>query len=289
MKLFPSLKQPYLYYYGEEGLLKSTFFIFGFFFLFTYFFEPFNVNITEQRFDFLLICTIHGLIASLFFLLYSSVINTFSPEEKWTLGKEVLFLTGLLFLIGLGNFLVRNFIYNNPHNLSFHYLTEELSHTLLVGLLLILIAVPLNFIRLYNKNRNTAASFEHTRRTDNKESLSKAVGIKAQTQADNFDLQIEHFIYAKAGGNYVEFIFNKEGVTNTELKRISLKELEEQLKNFPEIVKTHRSYLINILKIEKVTGNAQGYSLKMQDLKEQLPVSRGKLDYFTNAYRQFQQ
>ena len=290
MDLLLTLRQPYLYYYGKEGLLKRAFFIFSFFFLFTYFFEPFNVNLAEQKFDFFLICSIHGLIASLFFLLYSSIINAFSNEEKWTLGKEISFLTGLLFLVGLGNFLARNFIYSNPNNFSIHYLVEELTHTLLVGLLLILIAVPLNFIRLYKKNNKNAATFEEIR-SEGVEDISPktVVGIKAQTQADNFDLEIERFVYAKAAGNYVEFILMQGGDTNTELKRISLKELEEQLKNLPEIVKTHRSYLINMQKVKKVTGNAQGYSLKMRGLKEQLPVSRGKLEYFTNAYRQFQQ
>ena len=289
MYLLSTLGQPYLYYYSRKGLLKRSLFIFSFFFLFTYFFEPFDVNISEQKFDFYLICAIHGLLASLILYFYSGIISIFSVEDKWTLGKEISFLTGLLFIIGLGNFLIRSFIYNNSENLSFHYLGEELTHTLLVGLLLILIAVPLNFIRLYNKNNKEAATFEDVSRNTDIGSLSKPVSITTQTFADNFDFEVENFVYAKAAGNYVEFIFTIDGNVNTELKRISLKELEEQLRMFPAIMKTHRSYLINVQKIEKVTGNAQGYYLKMPNIKEQLPVSRGRLEYFTNAFRQFQQ
>ena len=285
MKFLHTLRQPYIYYYGKKRLLKRTLFIFTFFFLFTYFFEPFSVNLAEQKADFFLICVIHGLIASSLFFIYSSIINIVSLEEKWTIGKEILFLTGLLILIGLGNFLVRSFIYNNSENLSFHYLGEELSHTLLVGLLLILIAVPLNFIRLYNKNNKEAARIESVGKNNDRKVLSKLVSVKAQTQADNFDFKIEHFVYAKAAGNYVEFILTQEGNIRTELKRISLKELEEQLREFPEIVKSHRSYLINLQKIKRVTGNAQGYTLKMQDVKELLPVSRGRLENFNNAFR----
>ncbi|AVR44589.1 LytTR family transcriptional regulator [Christiangramia fulva] len=286
MKLIHTLKQPYTYYYNQKDLPLETLIVFTFFFFFTYLFEPFNVNSSEHVFNFFFICSIHGLVAAFLFFIYFSINNLRPEEEKWNLGKEITHLIFLLLLVGFGNYLIRPIIYNNPDNISIFYLWEEILHTWLVGILLILFIIPLNFIRLYKSNSKKAAKlgaspFEHT-------ITSKTFRIHTQTQIDTFDLNVEKLMFAKAEGNYVEFVLEGEDLQLTkEVKRISLKELEDQLKNCSWIVKTHRSYLLNLNKIEKISGNAQGYSILLNNTDIQIPVSRSNLKKFNVVYNQF--
>ena len=49
--------------------------------------------------------------------------------------------------------------------------------------------------------------------------------------------------------------------------------LERQL-NETAIKRTHRSYLVNLERVTEVSGNAQGYRLKVRDSEREIPLSR---------------
>ncbi|MGY0037324.1 LytTR family DNA-binding domain-containing protein [Pedobacter sp. NJ-S-72] len=103
---------------------------------------------------------------------------------------------------------------------------------------------------------------------------------------DNFNLDIDNLLFVKADGNYIEL--NNSGCSqlSAELKRISLTQFETQISAYPYIFRCHRAYLVNMLKIEKITGNSQGYLLYFNDTKARVPVSRKYLDSFNSYYEQ---
>jgi len=41
-----------------------------------------------------------------------------------------------------------------------------------------------------------------------------------------------------------------------------------------EIFRCHKSYIVNKVKIDSITGNAAGYKLKLKDYSEYIPISR---------------
>lgn len=273
--------QPYPYYYSNKSLTRLTGVIFLLCFCFVFFFQPFNVEISEHRMHYALISFIHAGLASLIFYSYFSLINlTGIKEDNWNLGKEIIHLGLVLVIIGLGNFLIRDLIYDNPGNWSFTYFLEELNHTFLVGILLILLLVPLNFMRKYHQNSKAAAKWKPTHSLPHNEVPLDTVQINTKVKADDFQLIINEFLYARAEGNYVEF--HLEGNRKL-LKRLPMKVLEDQLKDFPKIVKTHRSFLVNTTKIIAVSGNAQGYQLKVRDHPSTIPVARGMVPAFLAA------
>ena len=57
------------------------------------------------------------------------------------------------------------------------------------------------------------------------------------------------------------------------LLRSSLSRLEKQIDQ-PHIVRCHRSYVVNINRVERVTGNAQGYKLHLFAGQFLIPVAR---------------
>ncbi|MDX1753504.1 MAG: LytTR family DNA-binding domain-containing protein [Salinimicrobium sediminis] len=277
------LRQPYPYYFTQDKLGKLALAICVPAFLFVYLFEPFNVNPEEHKMAYFWISFIHVAVSSLVLYGCYSLVNLLKiEEEKWTLGKEIAGLALVLLFMGIANFLIRDLFYDNHHNWSFRYLLEEVRNTFLVGILLVLLLVPLNFARIYSRNSGKAASFE-TPAKENNIPPRGGVEICTQVKSDDFSLQVEDFLFARAEGNYVEFYLTGEQNKKL-LKRIAMKELEQQLSSFPQIIKTHRSYLVNLQKVTSVAGNAQGYQLSLEQFPSTVPVSRGMIHKFDKVF-----
>ena len=84
-------------------------------------------------------------------------------------------------------------------------------------------------------------------------------------------------LFVKTDGNYIELYF-KDG--NKILRRTTIKKLESIIKQEVFILKTHRSYLVNINYVDTVSGNAQGYKLQLKNYSEKIPVSRNMISTF---------
>ncbi len=276
------LRQPYPFYY--EG--RTYFYILGILFLmglgFNYFFRPFDINTAEHKMSYFLISFIHTLTAIAVFLLLFIFLK-WSPNitKSWNVKKEIITLTVFLFVTGIGQFLIRDIIYDNPNNWSFRYLFEEVRNTFLVGILFIAILVPANFNWLYHRNSLRANTLK-PKNTDAEN--NRKIFVKTHLKGDDFYLESHEFIFARSEGNYVEIALLKEGKAQKLLKRISIKDLENQLAALHYILRTHRSYLVNLNFVSNVTGNAQGYRLGLNGSDEIVAVSRKMIPLFEDRY-----
>ena len=285
MNIETYIKQPYPFYYEE---LKKVLFILCCLaivsFLFTYLFEPFNVNVAEHKINSLWIVVLHSVIPIPIAFVYVYFLKkSVKKIENWTLGKEFLHLAIILFLIGLASFLIRDFIYTNPDNWSLRYLWEEIRNTFLVGSLLLIIILPLNLERLIYKHSTVL------KKIPIKQQNTKEVNTIAQIQTpiieEKFELDIQTFLFAKVDGNYLEIFYNTSNGFEKHLKRLTLKEFDDQLSTFPFIFKVHRSYIVNLKAITSISGNAQGYVLNIKDYtKGTIPVSRSRIQDFNRLY-----
>lgn len=274
------LHQPYPFYYRGRSLVIISVFILIAIFLFNYLFKPFDVYEPEHRMSFAMICLIHAAVPSILYFLFFYILQLAPKiDEGWNVQKEIIAVVSLLLLIGTGQFLVRDIIYDNPDNWSWRYFFEEWRNTILVGILFSFVFVPLNFNRLYRSNQAHAKQLKPLD-DNNVPAQQTAVAIQTQVKADDFLLDAGQLLFARAEKNYVEFYLRDQGNSHKLLKRISMKELEAKLLHLPFLMKTHRSYLVNLLAVETVTGNAQGYKLKLKDHAELVPVSRNLIPAF---------
>ncbi len=281
-KLSVFLKQPYPFYY--RGKL-FVFFVITVFLLsmgFNYFFKPFNVYVPEHKMDYFWISLIHSLTPVFVTFPFVPFFKNAKTNEKWTVGKELLLIGIFLLLIGIFQFLIRDIIYDNPNNWSWMYFFEEIRNTFLVGILMMSLLTSLNFNRLNRQNIKKAGALLVGKKVIS--SIPSSTYIKTQSKGDNFSLDTTSFIYAKAEGNYVELYMSNNPNANKLLKRITIKDLASQLSSASHIIKTHRSYLVNLQYVEKVTGNAQGYRLQLKASKELIPVSRNMISLFEEQF-----
>ncbi|MCF6288166.1 MAG: LytTR family transcriptional regulator DNA-binding domain-containing protein [Proteobacteria bacterium] len=59
-----------------------------------------------------------------------------------------------------------------------------------------------------------------------------------------------------------------------------MKHLKNQLSGLDFIIRTHRSYLINLNAVTNISGNAQGFKLQFNDPDIAAHVSRKMIDEF---------
>ena len=279
---FTSTPYPYLYRHLSK-VWKILVLIFVLSFMFSYFFEPFEVNRAEHKVDYFWICVIHALHPMLIALLYFSIYNRFlKNDSRWSIGKEAKHLSILLVLFGLGSFLIRDLIYDKPDNWELRYLIEELSNTLGVGILLLLIVLPVNLKRLQHKYHIGEKAFPLPllQSTDQ----NNCIEIISSISSENFELDISKLLYVKVDGNYLDLFIKYEEGLEKKIIRQSLKTLSNQLQNYPHIFQSHRSYLVNLTFVESVSGNAQGFSLKLTDIASCIPVSRSQVKDFRQRF-----
>jgi hypothetical protein len=274
------LRQPYPYYYFRINLFRLAVTAFAIIFIFLLAFKPFIVNPTEQRVSYWLICAIHAFLPALVFSIYfffADGLLSETTKERWSLGVEIMHLCILFFLFGVASFLVRDIIYTNPDNWSWHYFTEEVKNTFLGGTLISLLLILLNFYRLYSRSQQEAIKINQQLHPPVSDVVS-TMSITTNVKSDDFVLDLTSFLFARSSGNYME-VYSKTGTgTTKQLKRLTLAQLEAQLSS--RALRTHRSYLVNPRHIIHVSGNAQGYELSFSGTDLKAPVSRSNIPAF---------
>lgn len=256
---------PYRYH---KNLAKLVVLQFLLVFLFLYLFRPFGYDPDKHYFNYAVTCLFQACSPALIVYCYFLILNRSNKGAvalRWTLGLQLLHLILVLFLIGLASFFLRTLIYKGTNHLSWSNLVTELKNVYLAGSLFVVYLLAFG-------NKNTSKP------------LIKAspcsIPIKTETKKDDFTLHSEHFVYAKSEGNYIDLYTKDQELLKKDLKRISLKNLNAQLKQNPQFVRCHRAYLVNTNHIVKITGNAQGYLLSVNGAAEKIPVSRTYLPVF---------
>ncbi|UII19609.1 LytR/AlgR family response regulator transcription factor [Fulvivirga ligni] len=231
-----------------------------------------------------MISVIHALVAVVDLFVISVMIRLFNAEDTWHIGKEIGFILVLLLLVGISQFLIRDIVYDNPSNWSFGYFFEEIKNAYLVGILFFLILLPLNFTRLNNRHIKNAQRINALSNFSKSDKPSE-VFIETKLKSESLRFDITNFLFARADGNYIEIFIDQHGLVTKNILRMTIKDLESDLDSFSNIVKTHRSYIVNINHINEVSGNAQGYKLTIKHSDQVVPVSRAMIHHFNTLIK----
>jgi hypothetical protein len=222
------------------------------------------------------ICIAFGAITVIFGGIFAQVrrrfINIPSDVPSWTLWKWITETILLVCWIAFGNFLLLKVIYPSmPFNIM-SYLSIARG-TLIVGIFPIVVSGLLIQLRALKINQALADGIvltDHEQQSKFLEFvLSKGHSIKVDSS---------RFLYAESMHNYVSIhFFDAHGQAQSELLRNTLANILE-LTAGTNIVRSHRSFLVNLDLVEEVNGNAQGLKLGLSDLAEvEIPVSRAHI------------
>lgn len=95
---------------------------------------------------------------------------------------------------------------------------------------------------------------------------------------ESLGLAPEAVLYMKSELNYVNVVYLADGREEKRMIRSTLKQAESSCSDYPFIRRCHRTYIVNVRQIERISGNSQGYRARLSCCREEIPVSRQYAD-----------
>ena len=103
------------------------------------------------------------------------------------------------------------------------------------------------------------------------------------TTNETVTLQVSDLLYIEAVGNYVKVYHLRDGAVRADMLRATSKQIEEELRDYPMIVRCHRAFLVNLAQIDQVIYKSGNMQLVMKLCPESIPVSRSKISLIKEA------
>lgn len=279
-KTFVKLKEdfPFTMVFKNEliSFLKSSFILMLLFYVLGFFNKEQSIFYYFSGFFFTLFATF------LFnYFLNLKVILPLIDVEKWCLWKEI--ARRLFFLIVY----IFNVILYIDYSLNINYSKVDFSQFLtlsfIIGSVPIVIKIFIIRNKLLRKSLVDAELLQKkiTLHQSEKKEIVEELIIKSNIINEVFKIDAKAVLYIKSNQNYISIYYLKENIVKSHLLRISLINALRQIET-ENIMQCHRSYLVNINSIEKITGNAQGLKLELQH-NITVPVSRSFVKEFKTS------
>ncbi len=200
-------------------------------FVFLWFPEPFELDDLSVQKK-LAVIPFYGLFGGLSYVIALSYqIVVFKKHEKWTISNEIICL---FFALSVASFFMYCVYYSGIENKALAY--SYVNYTLKIYLpSLIIIAPFIGFGRLLIAKWFAVNNNNDTLNSDK-------IIIKGKGKQDFIRLKNTNLVYIMSSDNYVKIYYVENQEMKSKLIRGSLFEIEKQ---FPWLLKTHRSYIIN--------------------------------------------
>ncbi|MFD2573504.1 LytR/AlgR family response regulator transcription factor [Spirosoma soli] len=258
--------------------------------LFLVAFQPFGLNSWETPNRFWKIMgfgLVSFIITAFNFLFWQRLFPKQFSDQHWTVGRQILLITFNILLIAIGNRLYLEWHLGEGEHGGLDWISMILV-TFLVSVFPVTGLVLLRYITQLKKYSQAAGELRvHANsvsiypkrvsvgdgKPDEIASNHESITLIADNDKDTITLPAQDLLCIESSDNYCTVVYLKNGQQAKPLLRSSLSRLESQI-NVPYIVRCHRSYIVNLDRVERVTGNAQGYKLHLLDGQLQVPVAR---------------
>jgi DNA-binding LytR/AlgR family response regulator len=104
--------------------------------------------------------------------------------------------------------------------------------------------------------------------------LNKSIDFISENNAEHLSLLIGEVVFIKSADNYVEIVYMEGNNFKKKLIRNTLKNIEFQIKQYTNFIRSHRICIVNTHYIEKLVIAFNSHSLLIKGYDEHLPVSR---------------
>ena len=275
MKLITWLNRPYPLIEDPRYKLVITLSFGLFVSLFLVIYRPFGAggDIEGHKFFYLMgfgMPVSAGVAASYFVL--PRFLPSFFNAEQWQVKKEILFVASCFLIISL-----LNYSYHKVVGASFapqRSWLEFFGLSLSIGIFPLMVWVFLVELKFHMRKPFIAHPIAPQWEQDADEKGQDIMIIPETAKAPPLKLRVEDFLFAKSDNNYTTFFFLENKKLEKRLLRITLKKVESQVAEHSEIIRCHRTYLVNKSKIRCTKGNARSLTIQLEGYEGAIPVSR---------------
>lgn len=97
------------------------------------------------------------------------------------------------------------------------------------------------------------------------------------TTSEKIALNISDLLFIETVGNYVKVCHLRDDQVRTDMLRATSKQMEDDLHNYPMIVRCHRAFLVNLAQVEQIVTKSGSMQLIIKHSHDNIPVSRSNV------------
>jgi len=280
--MFENLNQPYPFNNNFKHNVKTIGLVAMGFMLLMFYFQPFGINFLELEGEGYFVLGTCLMIAGTLFantLILPGIMPKVFDSSRWTILKEMVWNIWLFSNLYV-SFTLTAWFFNR-----LQYADLPIFR---IGALALLPLVLFNLISYNHALKDTMVtvldnSRKHWFREEKPERVvPQDFQIVAENGKDIFSAHLEDILVFHSSGNYIEIFWIDNQVKRKKLFRQTFAFVEQYMKEKSEFKKCHRCWLVNLSRIDALSGNSRGYFIEMNKLGFQVPVSRN----YINAFRE---
>jgi hypothetical protein len=246
--------------------------------LFLFIFRPFGAHAIISSWEVLRVAALFGLVTAAGLMLSGGMMRLFphyAHEQRWTVGKELLEMLLSICIIAVLNLFAAYGLWGVPLTLT--RFGQWLLVTGMVAGAPILVSVALTqhqLMRRYRMEARQLSAALHPQAPAQEAPSDPLITLSGENQSERLTLRRSELCYLEAADNYVAVWYLQGTQLQRLLLRSPLKRMEAALAAHPQLFRCHRAYLVNLDRVQEISGNAQGYRLHLAGVETPVPVSR---------------
>jgi hypothetical protein len=240
-------------------------------------FRPFGLdNLPYQMAKQIPIYFGYGLITLLICTMADFIIKpafpVFFDELRWTVKKNIVWVVFLVLFISVGSLFYSNAL--GFTGISGSSLLQFQFYIVFVTVIPVTLITLLNRFWLLNRNlRYVKLMNESLLKPVIKPAIDSTLYFSSENEKEILKISPDQFLFAEAADTFTDIVYIENGIVKRNLLQSTLSRIEEaNASDF--VIRIHRAYLVNLYKVSKVSGNAQGYRLIFENVDETVPVSK---------------
>lgn len=244
--------------------------------LFLIIFQPFRVHLLGE--NLVVFCFGFGLISTFSLIFILSTIpkvfkNYFNPESR-TIFKQFILLNISVITIASIAYPYNTYIRQSINQVYIAGYFKILLYSYAIGIFPILFW--LYFDELISRKNRKIISNEVNLLKKEKEinNSNELITLTSKDTKDIISFNLDYLIYIKSEGNYVTIYTLDNDLIKEKVFRTTLNKLTEEFSLQNNIIRCHKSYIVNTNYIDSFSGNARGYFIKIYGSYIKIPVSR---------------
>lgn len=240
-------------------------------FLFLLFFQPFNIHNPDFNNRLIILSTFGAItlvLLSIFRLVIPSIFSTAFSEARWTIGKEI--LIDLLFVI-----------FNSVAFSFFARYVGKIPITFHTAIIIVIISIAaasvlvvINQLYLLRQKVEQLSKDSTLKQNEADKKAPSKIEFESENKTDYFQVLTEQLILIKSASNYVEVVYRQNDKVHKKLIRNTMQKIEKLFAPYPEMIRCHRSFIVNKNYIQKVERGPNGLVLFMSDYPQEIHTSR---------------
>lgn len=242
-------------------------------FLFLLFFQPFNIQNPDFNNQLIILATFGAItlvLLSIFRLVIPSIFSRAFSEERWTISKEIIInLVFVIFNSVAFSFFAR---YVGRIPVTFHIVIIIVIISITAAAVLVVINRIYYLKQQLELLKTETPAKEHV--TPLSEETEKEIELESENKTEYFKLPAGQLVLIKSASNYIEVHYLEDNKLHKKLIRNTLKSTEESLAAYPEMIRCHRSCIVNKNHIRSLKRNNEGLVLSLNHYPDEIHVSR---------------